>query len=169
MEGDKRTAVPFFIGMKKLGEKLSEIVNAEASQYGLFLVNYTISPTGLYRFYMDSENVLSMKELTEFTRHISVIIDEGDFGEKAFTFEISSPGADSPLQDFRQLGKHVGRSFKIINKEGTELKGQLEKLEGETLHILNEVKEKGKKKINIEPVDIDWEQIEEIKIILSFK
>ena len=169
MEGDKRTAVPFFIGMKKLGEKLSEIVDAEANQFGLFLVNYTISPTGLYRFYMDSENVLSMKELTEFTRHISVIIDEGDFGEKAFTFEISSPGADSPLKDFRQLGKHVGRSFKIISKKGTEFKWQLEKLDDETLHILNEVKEKGKKKINIEPVEIDWNQIEEIKIILSFK
>lgn len=169
MEGDKRTAVPFFIGMKKLGEKLSAIVDAEANQFGLFLVNYTISPTGLYRFYMDSENVLSMKELTEFTRHISVIIDEGDFGEKAFTFEISSPGADSPLKDFRQLGKHVGRSFKIISKKGTEFKGQLEKLDDETLHILNEVKEKGKKKINIEPVEIDWNQIEEIKIILSFK
>ena len=169
MEGDKRTAVPFFIGMKKLGEKLSEIVDAEANQFGLFLVNYTISPTGLYRFYMDSENVLSMKELTEFTRHISVIIDEGDFGEKAFTFEISSPGADSPLKDFRQLEKHVGRSFKIIKKEGTEFKGQLEKLDDETLHILNEVKEKGKKKINVEPVEIDWNQIEEIKIILSFK
>lgn len=169
MEGDKRTAVPFFIGMKKLGEKLSAIVDTEANQFGLFLVNYTISPTGLYRFYLDSENVLSMKELTEFTRHISVIIDEGDFGEKAFTFEISSPGADSPLKDFRQLGKHVGRSFKIIKKEGTEFKGQLEKLDDETLHILNEVKEKGKKKINIEPVEIDWNQIEEIKIILSFK
>ncbi len=155
--------------MKKLGEKLSAIVNSEASQFGLFLVSYTISPNGLYRFYMDSVEVLSMKELTEFTKHISVIIDEGDFGEKGFTFEISSPGADSPLKDFRQIGKHVGRSFRITNKKGNEYKGQLEKLDGEVLYILNEIKEKGKKKINIEPVEIDWNQIEEIKIILSFK
>lgn len=154
--------------MKKLGEKLKSLIDAEAASHGLFVVHYTLGPTGLFRFYMDSETPLSMGVLTEFTRHISRTIDEGDFGEEAFTFEISSPGATEPIRDLRQLAKHVGRSFKIDTGEMT-YKGEFTSLEGHILTIQNEVKEKGKKKIHLEEVKIPFEEIKEATIILSFK
>ena len=74
--------------MKKLGEKLRSIVDAEANNFNLFVVHHTVSPTGLFRFYVDSAEVLSMKDLADFTRQISTIIDESDFGDNPFTFEI---------------------------------------------------------------------------------
>jgi len=154
--------------MKKLGEKLKAIVDHEAKAFDLFVVHHTVSPTGLFRFYVDSQEVLSMKVLADFTKQVSNIIDEGDFGEHPFTFEISSPGADSPLKDFRQYHKHVGRSFEI-HTEQTTYSGKLEGIEGETLKILNEFKEKGKKKIDIQPVDVPFSDIKEAKIIISFK
>ncbi len=154
--------------MKKLCEKLKTLIAAEAASHGLFVVHYTLGPTGLFRFYMDSEEPLSMGVLTEFTRHISRTIDEGEFGEAAFTFEISSPGATEPLRDIRQYAKHVGRSLNVTVGEVT-YRGVFSSLEGNILTIQNEVKEKGKKKISIEEVSIPFEEIIEATIILSFK
>ncbi|MEC8692284.1 MAG: hypothetical protein VXX46_00795 [Bacteroidota bacterium] len=154
--------------MKKLGEKLRQMVDAEAAAFSLFVVHHTVSPTGLFRFYMDCEEALSMGVLTEFTKHISRMIDEEDFGDNPFTFEISSPGATEPLRDKRQFGKHVGRSLKIKITD-QQYKGAFEKWENDEIHLLNEVKEKGKKKVTLEPVIIPFESIEEATIILSFK
>ena len=154
--------------MKKLGEKLKAIVDHEAQAFGLFVVHHTVSPTGLFRFYVDSQEPLSMKVLADFTKQVSNIIDEGDFGEHPFTFEISSPGADAPLRDFRQFHKHIGRSFEIHTEENSYT-GKLESIEGEILKLLNEFKEKGKKKIEIQPVDVPFSEIKEAKIIISFK
>jgi ribosome maturation factor RimP len=117
---------------------------------------------------MDCEEALSMGVLTEFTKHISRMIDEEDFGDNPFTFEISSPGATEPLRDKRQFGKHVGRSLKIKTTD-QQYKGAFEKWENDEIHLLNEVKEKGKKKVTLEPVIIPFESIEEATIILSFK
>jgi ribosome maturation factor RimP len=154
--------------MKKLGEKLKAIVEHEAKAFDLFVVHHTVSPTGLFRFYVDSQEVLSMKVLADFTKQVSNIIDEGDFGEHPFTFEISSPGADAPLRDFRQFHKHIGRSFEIHTQENSYT-GKLEAIEGDILKILNEYKEKGKKKIEIQAVDVPFSDINEAKIIISFK
>ena len=155
--------------MKKLGEKLRILIDQEAQALELFVVHHTVSPTGLFRFYVDSIQPLSMKSLADFTKHVSVLIDEGDFGDTPFTFEISSPGADAPMKDLRQYHKHINRTFEISTEEHT-YKGKLEKIENNTLHILSEVKEKGKgKKIALEPVEIPFSEIKQATIIISFK
>lgn len=154
--------------MKKLGDKLKALVDQEAQAFDLFVVHYTVSPTGLFRFYVDSQEPLSMKSLADFTKQVSNAIDEGDFGEHPFTFEISSPGADAPLKDFRQFHKHIGRSFEI-HTENDFYTGKLEEIDGEILKILHEHKEKGKKKVEIQPVNIPFSDIKEAKIIISFK
>jgi ribosome maturation factor RimP len=154
--------------MKKLGEKLKQLVESEAPAFGIFLVHNTVSPTGLFRFYMDSEEVLSMNVLTDFTRHISTLIDEGNFGEGAFTFEISSPGADAPLKDKRQFNKHIGRRFEFTLENETVI-GKLESIDGDQFQILQEIKEKGKKKIEFQPSALNFNDIKEAIIIISFK
>lgn len=153
--------------MKKLGEKLNEIVKREAETFDLFLVHHTVSPTGLFRFYIDSEGPLDMKVLADFTRHVSQLIDEGDFGDKAFTFEISSPGAENPLRDVRQFKKHVGRNFEVQTAEET-FKGKLEKMENDTYYFQCEVKEKGKKPTFIEKT-VSFSELICATIIISFK
>lgn len=145
------------------------LIDQEAQSFELFVVHHTVSPTGLFRFYVDSIQPLSMKNLADFTKHVSVLIDEGDFGDTPFTFEISSPGADAPMKDLRQYHKHVNRTFEITTAENT-FKGKLEKIEDGILHILNEVKEKGKgKKITLEAVEIPFSDIKQATIIISFK
>jgi ribosome maturation factor RimP len=154
--------------MKKIGEKLRSIVDAEATQFGLFVVHQTVSPTGLFRFYVDSEEVLSMKALADFTKQVSTLIDEDDFGDKPFTFEISSPGADNPLTDIRQFPKHFGRNFDIVLTNDETLKGKLEKIEDSNFFFQKEIKEKGKK-VSFEETIIPYSLIKQATIIISFK
>ncbi len=168
MEGTSRKPSPFLLNMKKLGEKLKTMINDEASQYGLFVVHHTVSPTGLFRFYVDSEEILSMNALAEFTRHISNLIDESDFGDNPFTFEISSPGADNPLTDRRQYSKHIGRNFEVESQNGETFKGKLESIEGDNFNFLKEIKEKGKK-ISHEALVLPYSSIKQATIIISFK
>ena len=167
-EGTSRKPSPFLLNMKKLGEKLRSIVDAEANNFDLFVVQYTVSPTGLFRFYVDSAEVLSMKALADFTRQISTIIDESDFGDTPFTFEISSPGADNPLTDIRQFTKHVGRNFEIETTEGETFKAKLETIVDQLFHFQKEIKEKGKK-LSYEALILPYSSIKQATIIISFK
>jgi len=111
--------------MKELFAKISDLIRNECVSFQLFLTGSEIEGDSNFIFYMDSEEPLNMKTLSEFTRHISVLIDEGNFGDIPFTFEVSSPGADRPLTDVRQYGKHIGRKFQITTIDGEEFEAQL--------------------------------------------
>lgn len=154
--------------MVNLAKKITDLVEQEAPLFGLFLVAHTISPTKLFRFFVDSEDVLSMKSLTEFTRHISEKIDAQSLDEQTFTFEISSPGADKPLVNRKQYSKHVGRSFDFVTTTG-EISGKLTEIKENNMFIVEQtIKEKGKK-ANTQLLEIPFEYIQSATIIISFK
>ncbi|NBX87190.1 MAG: hypothetical protein EBQ97_01565 [Bacteroidetes bacterium] len=154
--------------MANLAKKLTDLVEQEAPLFGLFLVAHTISPAKLFQFYMDSEEALSMKSITDFTRHISEKIDETDLGDEAFTFEISSPGAERPLTDRKQFGKHIGRSFDFVTAEGV-VSGKLVEINENNVFLIEQsIKEKGKKHMT-QTMEIPFENIQSATIIISFK
>lgn len=154
--------------MVNLAKKITDLVEQEAPLFGLFLVAHTISPTKLFRFFVDSEDVLSMKSLTEFTRHISEKIDAQSLDEQTFTFEISSPGADKPLVNRKQYSKHVGRSFDFVTTTG-EISGKLTEIKKNNMFIVEQtIKEKGKK-ASTQMLEIPFEYIQSATIIISFK
>ena len=154
--------------MANLAKKLTDLVEQEAPLFGLFLVAHTISPDKLFQFYMDSEEALSMKSITDFTRHISEKIDETDLGDEAFTFEISSPGAERPLTDRKQFGKHIGRSFDFVTAEGV-VSGKLVEINENNVFLIEQsIKEKGKKHMT-QTMEIPFENIQSATIRISFK
>jgi ribosome maturation factor RimP len=156
--------------MANVIQKLTALVEQEAPAFGLFLVAHSTGPAKLFQFYMDSEEPLSMKALSDFTRHISQQIDEEGSGlsEDGFTFEISSPGAERPLVNRKQYTKHVGRSFDFILSEST-LSGKLQEIrEDDTFVIIETVKEKGKKSVEVTH-EVPFANIQSATIIISFK
>jgi ribosome maturation factor RimP len=152
--------------MANVIQKLTALVEQEAPAFGLFLVAQTMGPAKLFQFYVDSEEPLSMKTLSDFTRHISEKIDEedSDLSEEAFTFEISSPGAERPLTN----RKHVGRSFEFQLAEKLLSGKLLEIKEGDVFVITETVKEKGKKAIEVTH-EVPFSLIQSATIIISFK
>ena len=153
--------------MDALIPKLEMLVEQEAVPFGLFYVGHEMTEEGAICLMVDSQEPLNMKVLTDFTRHVSTLIDEGNFGEEAFTIEISSPGADRPLVDLRQFHKHVGRNFEIQTQDET-FRGELLRIEGDTLHFLAEFPDKGRK-VRTEPRLVPYSHINQATIVLKFK
>ncbi|MDA1183010.1 MAG: hypothetical protein O3B82_05365 [Bacteroidetes bacterium] len=154
--------------MVNLAKKLRALVEQESSSFGLFLVAQTDSPSNLYRFYLDSEEPLSMKSITDFTKHISEKIDAIELSSQAFTFEISSPGADRPLVHRKQYPKHVGRSFDFETLAG-KVSGVLKDISANDIFTIEQlVKEKGKKAYPV-LIELPYTSIISSTIIINLK
>ena len=156
--------------MAYLGDTIKRMVAAEAEAFGLFLVNDNVTPGNyLLRFYMDSAERLDMEVLSTFTRHISKAIDELELGDKPFTFEISSPGADAPLTDLRQYNRHVGRNFEIESIEDEKFEGKLLSVSGDSLNFERKYYDTEKKKnFTTGLQSLAFDQIKKATIIISF-
>lgn len=149
---------------------LKQLVEHEAQTHGAFVVGHSSGEKGLFRFYVDSADALTMNVLTDITRNVSKSIDELDLGDEAFTFEVSSPGADSSLTDIRQFGKHLGRTFEMDTESG-KFEGELKSISGDQLLFEENKTEKinGKKVQQTIEHQIKFENIHKAIIKISFK
>lgn len=155
---------------KGLADRIYDLVQAEAGEFGLFLVDWNASPGNiLLRFYMDSVAPLNMADLSKFSRHVNQLIDEGDFGDKKFTIEISSPGADRPLQHILQYSKHIGRTFEITTAELQKAKLILRAVNEDMLEFEKKPEKKPKGEVNeAVMLHIPFSEIQEALIVIAF-
>jgi ribosome maturation factor RimP len=96
-----------------------------------------------------------------------------DREEQDFELSVSSAGIDKPLRNWKQYPKNVGRSLKIKTTDGRKLEGKLITVEEKFIEITFEetVQVEGKKKkekVN-QVVQLDFDHIQEAKIVVSFK
>ncbi len=119
--------------------------------------------------FLDGDNGVTIDECRMLSKHLSGHLDELEYGDEAYILEVSSPGAENPLKLFRQYQNHIGRELKIKLIHNTELLGKLEKIEGETITLqLKDIKKEYKAK---EPTfkDINFNDILESVVQISFK
>ncbi len=132
----------------------------------LFVVGVTVSESKIRRkvsVFLDSDQGITIEECSKVSRELGNLLEEEI--EEAFTLEVSSPGADSPLLSVRQYAKNVGRTLKILKKDLSELKGKLLEVSEENIVIETEAK----KKIKPEVITVQLEEIKEAKVVISFK
>ena len=96
---------------------------------------------------------------------------ELDREEFDFSLEVSSAGANSPLELQRQYGKNLGRMLEVRTAE-TEVKGTLENVGDDQITLSWKAREpkpvgKGKHTVRKEAV-ISFSEIEQAKVILKF-
>ena len=91
------------------------------------------------RAYIDKEGGITVDDCEIVSRQMSDLLDEQDFIEEPYIFEVSSPGLGRPLKkekDYqRSLGKEVEiRTYKAIEKE-KEFYGLLKSYDETTVTI----------------------------------
>ena len=92
-------------------------------QFELVDVEYVKEGGNWYlRAYIDTEGGITVDDCELVSRQMSDLLDEQDFIEESYIFEVSSPGLGRPLKkekDFaRNLGKEVEiRTYRAIGKE----------------------------------------------------
>lgn len=112
----------------------------EEYQFELVDVEYVKEGGNWYlRAYIDKEGGITVDDCELVSRKMSDLLDEKDFVEESYIFEVSSPGLGRPLKkekDYqRSLGKEVEiRTYKAIEKE-KEFYGLLKSYDETTVTI----------------------------------
>ena len=114
---------------------------------------------------LDSDEGIKIDECTAISRQLGTDIDE--MMPEKYTLEVSSPGVDYPLKSERMYRKNIGRNLKVIQNDGSEIKGILESVDAEQITIIED--KKRKKSEAIVPVLIRFINIKESEVIVSFK
>ncbi len=149
-----------------LKETVIRLVEEQIQDKDLYIVEVVVSESKIRRkvsVFLDADQGITIDQCTEVSRKLGHELEE--VIEEAFTLEVSSPGADSPLKLERQFVKNIGRSLRILMLDGTELKGKLSGVDGGKIHIETEAK----KKVKSEAVTLNMAEIKEAKVIISFK
>jgi ribosome maturation factor RimP len=83
-----------------------------------------------------------------------------------YSLEVSSPGLDEPLKNFRQYQKNIGRPVEVITIDGLKREGKLLSTNEQEI-VVEEIKGKGKKAETIQHT-ILINQIKTTKIQIKF-
>ncbi len=149
-----------------LRETVAQLVDELIAETDCYVVEISVSDSKIRRkvaVFLDSDTGITIDQCTAFSRILGNRLEE--VIEEAFTLEVSSPGADSPLKFERQYVKNIGRSLRILKTDQTEIKGKLTEVNNGVVVIEPEAK----KKVKPEAVTIPLSEIREAKVIISFK
>ena len=128
-----------------------------------FLVEVHVRPTNKITVFIDGDTGITVSDCRELNRFIESQVDRG---MEDYDLTVSSAGADKPITLPRQYPKHLGRSLKIIKRDGTELSGKLIALSDTTI----EIEHKPVKKEPVKPNStLSFSDLKEVRVILSFK
>ena len=126
-------------------QKTEELLEPIVREKGVELVDVEYvkeAGTWYLRAYIDKPGGITVDDCEAVSRQFSDILDEKDYIEDSYIFEVSSPGLGRPLKkekDFeRNLGKEVEiRTYQAIGKK-KEFVGILKEYDKETVTIAYE-------------------------------
>ena len=137
----------------------------------LFIVSLTVSSTNVIRLELDkTEGNVSIEDCMSVSRNVEHNLDRE---EEDFELHVSSAGLDKPLRVHAQYVKNIGRGLDVVLKSKEKKSGTLVEVTDE--HIVLEREEKqqveGKKKKELIVIrdTITFNDINEARIIISFK
>lgn len=134
----------------------------------LFLVSIKMLPNNKLIIQVDGDEGISIQDCAAISRHVGFHLEEENTIDKAYNLEVSSPGVGEPLQLNRQYHKNIGRDLSVKLNDGTIKEGKLISVTDEAIEIEEKVKEKGKK-VQLVNAQIEFNNIVETKVLISFK
>nr|WP_299422440.1 ribosome maturation factor RimP [uncultured Emticicia sp.] len=149
-------------------QKIDRLLEPLLENDKFFVVDIKVSLSKVYSkvtILLDSDEGIKIDECTAISRQLGTDIDE--MMPEKYTLEVSSPGVDYPLKSERMYRKNIGRNLKVIQNDGSEIKGILESIDAEQITIIED--KKRKKSEAIVPVSIRFINIKESEVIVSFK
>ncbi|HIY64247.1 MAG TPA: ribosome maturation factor RimP [Candidatus Mediterraneibacter stercoripullorum] len=130
-------------------KKTEELLEPIVTEYGFELVDVEYVKEGgtwYLRAYIDKPGGITVDDCEAVSRRFSDILDEKDYIEDSYVFEVSSPGLGRPLKkekDFRRsMGEEVEiRTYRAIDRQ-KEFTGILDSYDGTSVTIAYEDGEK---------------------------
>ncbi|RZL41407.1 MAG: ribosome assembly cofactor RimP [Pedobacter sp.] len=150
-------------------KRVKELVEEKiADRPELFLVSIKMLPNNKLIIHVDGDEGISIQDCAAISRHVGFHLEEENTIDKAYNLEVSSPGVGEPLQLNRQYHKNIGRDLSVKLSDGTLKEGKLILVTDDAIEIEEKVKEKGKK-VQLVNAQIEFNNIVETKVLISFK
>jgi ribosome maturation factor RimP len=112
--------------MSEIIEKIYSLIEPLLDGTDMFVVNIKIKPTNNVKVFIDADSGFSVEKSILVNRRLYAAITEAAmFPDDDFSLEVSSPGVDEPLLQFRQYKKNVGRKITLTLANDTELTGMM--------------------------------------------
>jgi ribosome maturation factor RimP len=147
---------------------IRDLLEEEVKRLNLFIVDVVISPGNKIAVYVDSMEGVKIEECISLSRHLEGRLDRNT---EDFELEVSSPGLDRPLKLPVQFVKNIGRFLDVVYTDGRKVSGKLAGTGDGIIRLENEItiKEKGKKKKEVQLLEIKNEEIKSAKVVISLK
>lgn len=115
-------------------EKIKELTEPLLEGTDIFIVNIKVKPTNNIKLFLDADEGLSVEKSARVNRKLYHAIEEAQmFPDGDFSLEVSSPGVDEPLAQYRQYLKNIGRTLLVTPAEGTDVLGVLKEANEEKI------------------------------------
>lgn len=123
-------------------QETEKLLGPMLEEYGFELVDveYVKEGSNWYlRAYIDKEGGITVDDCELVSRRMSVLLDEKDYVEDSYIFEVSSPGLGRPLKKEKDYARSIGkdieiRTYRAVDKE-KEFYGVLKSYDDKTVTI----------------------------------
>ncbi len=152
-------------------QKIKELAESHLLDGSHFIVDVVISKHKPYKVsvFLDGDKGVTIDDCSNLSRALSEDLDNVDLIKDNFTLEVGTPGLDQPLKLKRQYVKNIGRSLRLARTDKSPLQGRMTEVTENGIVMEAETKEKGKKKIEINRIEIPFIEIEKAIVMVSFK
>ncbi len=127
---------PHLLNMAETTEKIRAFLEPILEGTDIFVVNVKVKPINNIKVYLDAESGFSIEKCSMVNRKLYAQIEAAEmFPAGDFSLEVSSPGVDEPLVQYRQYVKNIGRKVTVTDKEDTEKTGILKEVTEENITL----------------------------------
>lgn len=146
-------------------QKVTELALEKIKELDYFLVDVKISTTNEITVFFDKNDGVVIDDCLKVSRYIESNLDREI---ENYQLTVCSPGIDNPFLVREQFLKNIGRDIKLKTLNGKTYKGTLVSYD-DVLILETKTKQKKKKELLIEKIEIPLDSIKETKLILKFK
>lgn len=151
-------------------EQVEKLIEDKLEETNCFVVELEIGEGNSISLEIDKLEGITVQDCMIFSRAVEHNLDRE---VEDFSLQVSSPGLDKPFRVTEQYQKNIGRNVKVVPINGTVLKGELKEVKDDEIMVEFSVKEKiegrKKKETIIKQEKINFNNIKETTIIISFK
>lgn len=147
-------------------KQVRDLVDQRIEGTDIFVVDITVSAANAIRVTVDADSGVSIEKCIEVSRQVEHNLDRET---EDFSLEVTSFGLTEPLQLHRQYVKNTGRNLKIRLSDDTQVRGKLIKVADDFIQLEKILTKKQKKEGVEKDLKINFKDIIQAKIEISFK
>jgi ribosome maturation factor RimP len=149
--------------------KIAELAKKKLDEKA-FIVDVQVSASNVIKVFVDSFDGLTIDRCVEISRYLENCLDRE---KEDFELQVSSPGLTESFRLKEQYLKNEGREVEIVTADGTKRTGLLKEAKSDFILLETSSREKveghKKKQLVVKEHHIDYSDIKNAKVVVSFK